>query len=182
MKRNRNRTLPRLFRLRPSPRLTRLPAVVAVAVAVLLTPGTAAAAPDRSQPPDVVPLVDCVVVHADGTWTAVFGYDNRTGAAVDIPFGPANQVTPAGYDGDQPTRFAAGVHHGVLAVVVDRGGGPLWHLGRENVPARRSDAVCPTATELPADGNGLAMPMALCGAGVLATVLVHRWRRRSHPH
>ncbi|WP_029431961.1 hypothetical protein [Blastococcus sp. URHD0036] len=165
----------------PNRTVYRLLAVVAVAAALLLTTGTAAAAPGRSHLPDVVPLVDCVMAHPDGSWTAVFGYDNRTGATVDIPFGPGNQVTPAGYDGDQPAQFAAGVHHGVFAVVVSRGGGPMWHLGGENLAARFDGAVCPAATELPADGNGLGMSIALCGAGVLAIVLVYRWRRRGQP-
>ena len=155
-------------------------AVLTVAVAaVLLLPGVARAAPDRSSPPDVVPLLDCVLRNADGTWTAVFGFDNRTGATADIPLGPANQVTPSRYDGDQPTRFAAGVHHGVLALTGTGGGGPMWHLGSTNLAAREGDATCSSVRELPANGNGLGTSMGLGGAGIVALVLGYRWRRRA---
>ncbi|MGY1740540.1 MULTISPECIES: hypothetical protein [unclassified Blastococcus] len=107
-----------------------------VAAALALAPGAAAANPDRSAPPDVVPLVDCVTVHADGSWTAVFGYDDRTGATVEIPVGPANQVTPESSGQPQPTTFLPGVRHGAVQVTVPRGGGPVWHLGRDDLPAR----------------------------------------------
>ena len=36
----------------------------------------------------VTPILDCYVKNSDGSWTAVFGYDNTTGAEVTIPIGP----------------------------------------------------------------------------------------------
>ena len=157
----------------------RLLATAAVTAVVALTPGVAGAAPGRSGPPDVVPLVDCVVTHADGSWTAVFGYDNRTGAAVDIPVGPANKVTPAGYGVPQPTSFAPGVRHGVFAVTVPRGGGPMWHLGSTNLAARKADTACPPATQMPADGNGTGLAIGVAVAGGVAAVVLRRSRRRA---
>jgi hypothetical protein len=158
-------------------RVARLLATTAVTAVVALTPGVAGAAPNRSGPPDVVPLVDCVTTHADGSWTAVFGYDNRTGAAVDIPVGPANKVTPTGYGAPQPTSFAPGVRHGVFAVTVPRGGGPMWHLGSTNLAARKADTACPPATQMPAEGNGTGVAIGVAVAGGVAAVLLRRSRR-----
>jgi hypothetical protein len=156
--------------------------VTAAAVTVLAAaPGAALAAPGRSAPPDVVPLVDCVTVDPDGTWTAVFGYDNRTGATVTIPVGPANQVTPAAYGDPQPTTFAPGVHHGAFAAVVTQGGGPMWHLGSDDLAARSTDTACPTATQMPSDGNGTGVVIVLGLAGAVGAVLVSRARRRRSP-
>lgn len=165
----------------PAPRTTvrhRLAAVGAVSAALAMSPGVASAAPDRAQPPDVVPFVDCITQHADGTWTAIFGYDNSTGDDVDIPVGPANKVTPTAYDGRQPTHFDAGVHHGVVQVTVDHGGGPMWHLGSDNLSARKSDTACGPSTQMPADGNGTGVVVALGAAGIVGAGLVHRIRRR----
>ncbi|MGY1745218.1 hypothetical protein [Blastococcus sp. SYSU D00695] len=158
-------------------RVGRATAALAVTAAVALTPGAAQAAPNRSGPPDVVPLVDCVRVNPDGTWTAIFGYDNRTGGEVTIPAGPANQVTPRGYGTPQPTTFAPGVQHGAFSVTVVRGGGPMWHLGATNLPARRGDTSCGPSSQLPADGNGLGGAMVLGAAGVAGALLLGRVRR-----
>jgi hypothetical protein len=162
-------------------RTGRLIAAAAVAAAVALTPGVAGAAPNRSGPPDVVPVVDCVVRHDDGSWTAVFGYDNRTGATVEIPVGPANQVTPAGHGSPQPTTFAAGVRHGVFSVTVTRGGGPVWHLGRTNLAARKADTACPPPTQMPAEGNGTGVVIGVAVAGGVGAVLLRRSRRHAVP-
>ena len=155
-------------------RAARLLATTAVTAVVALTPGVAGAAPGRSGPPDVVPLVDCVTGHADGSWTAVFGYDNRTGAPVEIPGGPANQVTPPRYDGTQPTTFQPGVRHGVFSVTVTSGGGPMWHLGRTNLAAREGGTACPPSTQMPADGNGTGIVVALVLAGAVGAVVLRR--------
>ncbi|WP_336026628.1 hypothetical protein [Geodermatophilus sp. FMUSA9-8] len=149
-----------------------------VALLVALVPGTAAAAPNRSDPPDVVPVLDCVLTRADGSWTAVFGYDNRTGATVTIPVGPANQVTPTRYGTPQPTTFEPGLRRGVFAVTVT-GGGPMWHLGSTNLAARQGDAACPPSTQMPADGNGAGLPIVLAAAGGAAALLLARARRRA---
>ncbi|MGY1702252.1 hypothetical protein [Geodermatophilus sp. SYSU D00766] len=158
-------------------RALRIAAAAAVGAVVALTPGTAGAAPNRSAPPDVVPVVDCVVRNGDGSWTAVFGYDNRTGATVDIPVGPANQVTPTGYGAPQPTRFAPGLRRGVFSVTVTRGGGPVWHLGSTNLAARKTDTACPPSTQMPADGNGTGAAIGVAVAAGVGAVLLRRSRR-----
>jgi hypothetical protein len=171
--------MPRNGRPRTRRVLTRLLLGAAVAAVVALLPGAAAAAPNRADPPDVVPLLDCVLTGTDGTWTAVFGYDNRTGATVSIPVGPANQVTPAPYGTPQPTSFAPGVRHGVFAVTVSGGGGPTWHLGSTNLAARKGDAACPPSTQMPADGNGTGVVIGVALAGAVGAAVLHRGRRRA---
>jgi hypothetical protein len=156
----------------------RLAAVIAIAAVTTLAPSAAAAAPGRSTPPDVVPLVSCVVTGSDGSWTAVFGYDNQTGATVKIPVGPANQVSPASVGEPQPTTFLAGIHHGVFSVTVSKGGGPMWHLGSDNLAARKNDNTC-TSVQLPAEGNGTGMVMVVAAAGVVAAYSLRRRRLRN---
>ncbi len=158
-------------------RVLRIATTAAVGAVVALGPGVAGAAPGRSAPPDVVPVVDCLVRHEDGSWTAVFGYDNRTGATVDVPVGPANRVTPTGYGTPQPTTFAPGVRHGVFSVTVTRGGGPVWHLGGTNLAARETDTACPPSTQMPADGNGTGVAIGVAVAAGVGAVLLRRSRR-----
>jgi hypothetical protein len=153
-------------------------ALLAAGAVLSLTaaPGVAAAAPAGS----VVPLLDCVRANGDGTWTALFGYDNRTRSTVTIPVGPDNKLTPTSYGTPQPTRFAPGVHHGVFVAPVTRGAGPMWHLDRTNLAARAgSGPACPGSTELPQEGNGTGAAIALAVAGAVGAVAVHRARRRA---
>jgi MYXO-CTERM domain-containing protein len=158
-----------------APRRSRVAAAV-LGLVLALAPTAAGAAPgtNRSAPPDVVPLLDCTITHPDGSWTAVFGYDNRTGARVEIPVGPANQVTPSGYGRPQPTTFQPGVRRAVFSVTVTSGGGPMWHLGRTNLAARKGTTVCPPSTQMPADGNGTGIVVALVLAGAVGAVVLRR--------
>ena len=149
-------------------------AVVAT-VGLVAVPGTAAAEVG------VEPLVDCHVQHRDGSWTAVFGYDNRTGTTVTIPVGELNQITARGYDSPQPTTFEPGLHRGVFSVTVTgNAAGVMWHLDTTNLAVRRgSGPVCPSSTELPEEGNGTGPAIALLTAGLVGGVLVRRANRRA---
>jgi hypothetical protein len=54
----------------------------------------------------VAPFFDGWYLEPDGTYTFSFGYFNRnTEQIIDIPVGPDNSITPAEYDGLQPTHF-----------------------------------------------------------------------------
>jgi len=154
-----------------------LRAVLVAAVAVMslvATPGVASA---RGT---VVPLLDCVVTNGDGSWTAVFGYENTSSSPVRIPTGPRNKVTPAPVGSPQPTTFQPGTHRGAFAVPVARGGGPMWHLDGTNLAARLGSATaCPSAEELPANGNGAGWTIALAAATLVGTVALQRERRRA---
>ncbi len=61
--------------------------------------------PPVDEQADVRPVLECVAANADGTYTAYFGYENRHGEPVTIPRGARNRLTPASYDGQQPTAF-----------------------------------------------------------------------------
>lgn len=56
----------------------------------------------------VTPFFDGWYDNGDETVTYVFGFMNRNlEESVDIPIGPNNHITPAAYDGVQPTHFPA---------------------------------------------------------------------------
>ncbi|MGY1763582.1 hypothetical protein ACI79G_06570 [Geodermatophilus sp. SYSU D00779] len=155
--------------------LLRAVLVAAVAVVALVAaPGTASAKGT------VVPLLDCVLTNGDGSWTAVFGYENTSSSPVRIPRGARNKVTPATVGSPQPTTFRPGTHRGAFTVTVPRGGGLMWHLDGTNLAARQGSATaCPSAEQLPADGNGAGWAIALAAATLVGAVALQRERRRT---
>ncbi len=149
-------------------------AAVIVVVGLVAFPGMASAAGS------VTPLVDCVVKNSDGSWTAVFGYDNSTGTTVTIPVGLDNYITPRSYGSPQPTTFAPGVHRGAFTVPVQLGEGPVWTVEqRTSAGVVSTTPACPSSTELPATGNGTGPVIGLAVAGVVGAVVVHRANRRA---
>jgi hypothetical protein len=76
-------------------------------------------APIRDRGQSVSPVFEGWYRNADGTYSLSFGYFNRNGAeVVDVPLGAANFITPAAFDGAQPTQFHPRRHWGVFAVRV----------------------------------------------------------------
>ncbi len=59
-------------------------------------------------PTTVVPILECVQRNQNGSWTARFGYDNSTGAAVTIPVGSNNFFLPGNQNRGQTTVFQPG--------------------------------------------------------------------------
>lgn len=56
----------------------------------------------------VVPIFEGWYRNPDGTFELSFGYFNvNTEETLEIPLGPENFITPAAFDGGQPTRFEA---------------------------------------------------------------------------
>ncbi len=150
-------------------------AVLAAGAALLVSAGPAAAAGEI-----LTPFVDCVVQNDDGSWTAVLGYRNPTRSVVVVPEGPDNQVTPVPLDAAVPTRFEPGVHRAVFSVRVERGAGLMWHLGDDQFAVRQDSVdACPPPTEMPAEGNGTGVVVALGAAGVAGALVVRRVRRRA---
>ena len=146
-----------------------------VAVAVVTAPGTAAAA-------GVTPLVDCMIKNADGSHTFVLGYRNTGASAVTLqPGSPANRLRPAHVDGVLPSRFEPGLHRGAATGTVDRGDGLEWQLDGQSleVTASAPPPFCPPSTEMPADGNGTGVVVALGAAAVVGAVVARRVRRRT---
>jgi hypothetical protein len=155
---------------------------VLVLLAVCSAPGVAAAAPADGLAPGhghVTPLVDCVVVQGAGVFTAVLGYDNA-GTATRHLTGAANRITPAAYDGGQPTQFASGTHHGVASVRVS-GPAASWTLDGTTVALTATSLACPPSAQLPAEGNGAGPIIAAVVAGFVGAIALLRRSRRSIP-
>ncbi|MEX5719428.1 hypothetical protein [Geodermatophilus maliterrae] len=166
-------------RRRPS-RGTRLAVTAAAgALVVLGTPGAGMAAGGPMKP-----LVTCVIPARDGSWTAVFGYENPTPLTWTEARGFDNVLTPGRFDGLQVTTFAPGTHQGAFSVQVPASYASIeWQVHSRHATASRNGSTsCPSSTELPADGNGLGTPMVLVAAGVVgaASMAVSR-RRRLRP-
>lgn len=59
-------------------------------------------------PPTIVPILECVQRGLNGVYTARFGYNNTTGAAVTIQWGGNNYLTPGNQYQGQPIVFQPG--------------------------------------------------------------------------
>jgi hypothetical protein len=146
----------------------------AAAVAVLATPGTAAAADAK----DLTPVLECVGRNGDGTYTAVFGYQNPTRTTIRVPVGSDNQVTPDSVRATVPTTFVPGDVRGAFSVTVDEDTPVKWHLGNDSVQARAGGKPSCPPTEMPAEGNGTGVVVALGAGGLFGALLLRRFRRR----
>lgn len=80
--------------------------------------------------PTVAPILNCVMKNANGTYTAKFGYDNTTGAAVTIPVGANNYFTPGAQNRGQVTVFQPGRVNNAFSVTFSANGSNLgiWIL------------------------------------------------------
>ncbi|MGE0454287.1 MAG: LamG-like jellyroll fold domain-containing protein [Vicinamibacteria bacterium] len=101
----------------------------------------------------LLPVLECVVRNADDSYTAHFGYRNRTASAFSAPVGPANFFSPGPAGRSQPTSFAPGrsPYHPQAAFTVPFTSGTLvWSLrgpdGRtRTVKARTTSPRCGAA-------------------------------------
>lgn len=80
--------------------------------------------------PTVAPILNCVMKNANGTYTAKFGYDNTTGAAIMIPVGANNSFTPGAQNRGQVTTFQPGRVNNAFSVTFTANGSNLgtWIL------------------------------------------------------
>jgi hypothetical protein len=81
-------------------------------------------------PATVAPFLECVRRNQNGTWTAHFGYENSTGAAVTIPVGSNNYFTPGAQNRGQVTVFQPGRRSNAFSVTFNASGSNLgiWYL------------------------------------------------------
>ncbi|SFT36096.1 hypothetical protein SAMN05660657_00415 [Geodermatophilus amargosae] len=152
-------------RARPSLR-TRLAVTAGIGAAVVLaTPGPAMATGDP-----LTPTVTCVQQAPNGSWTAVFGYTNTSSSALTVRRGGDNDFDPDRFNGPQIETFRPGAYQGAFSVSVPSGYSSIqWELGDRRVTAYRDRSTpCPASTELPADGNGLGIVIALAASGAVA--------------
>jgi hypothetical protein len=166
-------------RLRARAGRAALVAVIAVAGSAA-SPGVASATGTHP----VKPVLNCYQEAADGSWTVVVGYVNSSRKTVDIPRGPANQAHPSRFASLPPTSFRHGTVNGAFTAVVspaDLHADARWVLDGSTLDYRAaasSSQVCPSSTELPAQGNGLGPAIGLAAAGVVGAVRVLRIRAR----
>jgi hypothetical protein len=81
-------------------------------------------------PATVAPILECVQRNANGSYTARFGYDNTTGAAVTIPVGANNYFTPGAQNRGQAPVFNPGRVTNAFSVTFNSSGSNLglWIL------------------------------------------------------
>src|SRR6185369_2502564 len=79
------------------------------------------------------PTFDCVAPNAQGTLTAFFGYDNKNGVSVTVPFGTKNLLARDTIN-QRPTRFLPGTHHFSFGVDFTTTQTVSWTLSPENSP------------------------------------------------
>jgi len=66
----------------------------------------------------VAPFLEGWYTNPDGSFSYSFGYLNLNGDTVEIEKGERNNITPAQFDGMQPTVFLPGRHRGMFTVTV----------------------------------------------------------------
>ncbi len=101
----------------------RLAGVTSAATASSATPPCGPVPPK----PTTGVFVTCVQPRAGGTYDATFGYQNDESAAITVPIGPANAVTPDGPDRGQPSVFSPGrVDNAFTVTGVPQGASSTW--------------------------------------------------------
>jgi hypothetical protein len=153
---------------------------LAVALLAALT-GVIAAAPVAGAA-GVRPLVECVFAESDGSYTAVWGYENNTGAVVEVAIGTRNKFDPKPEDRGQPTRFEVGRKYNVFTTNW-AGTNLTWKLDGSADTASRNAKKC----DAPPVPQGSDSPQAVALIAAAAGVIVvggatSGWmvRRRRH--
>jgi hypothetical protein len=66
--------------------------------------------------PTIRPFLNCIVMNADGSITARFGYENSTRAAITVAVGLDNFFTPGTQNRGQVTTFQPGIVNNAFSV------------------------------------------------------------------
>lgn len=108
------------------------------------------------------PILECIVDHGNGTFTAHFGYDNENVWSSNVPIGTDNHVQPTPQDRGQPTDFVPGPTPAFPAtafqVAFTTGQSLVWHLlGEQSAAASSSATKCPD-TQPPTAPTNLRSP------------------------
>ncbi len=80
------------------------------------------------------PVFDCVAQNAQGTLTAFFGYKNKNGVSVSVPYGAKNKFA-RDTKSQRPTRFLPGEHHFSFGVDFSSRQSLSWTLSPDNSPS-----------------------------------------------
>jgi hypothetical protein len=112
----------------------------------------------------LIPKLECVTPNPSGTYTAYFGYTNKNGVSITIPYGTKNQLaldTP----GLRPTKFTPGTHSWVFGADFTANQTLSYKLSPDNSPTttinvtKTSTACTPAQAEKVACGNYCRAPL-----------------------
>jgi uncharacterized repeat protein (TIGR01451 family) len=123
----------------------------------------------------VTPFVDCIASPngASGVW---FGFSNISSAAVDVPVGPNNFVTPGISFQGQPVHFGVGTYRHAFFVPFGQLAEIIWTLNPLEADATGSSPDCVDAVTAPAS---MLTPTAATLNGVVTpygdTSYVFQW-------
>lgn len=81
----------------------------------------------------VKPTFDCVAPNASGTLTAFFGFSNKNGVSVTVPYGVKNNLAQDTLN-QRPNRFLPGEHHFAFGVDFAANQSVSWTLSPDNSP------------------------------------------------
>jgi hypothetical protein len=79
------------------------------------------------------PVFDCVAPNPQGTLTAFFGYDNKNGVAVTVPYGAKNSLA-RDTTSQRPSRCLPGEHHYTFGIDFTTSQTVSWTLSPDNSP------------------------------------------------
>jgi hypothetical protein len=79
------------------------------------------------------PTFDCVAPNPNGTLTAFFGYDNKNGVNVTVPYGSKNALA-RDTTSQRPSKFLIGTHHYAFGVDFSASQTLSWTLSPDNSP------------------------------------------------
>ncbi len=157
--------------------------VIAIAAALMLNTGAAAATWKTLAGS---PTCDCVLQNSqNNTYRAVFGYVSTANSAGTIAAGDNNKVvlgsgTTRSTAAEVTTRFEPGTHKATFATGwLAKDTSATWTVGGKTVTASWNKPTCGSDVSLPAGGNGTGPLIALIMAGLIASFVVWRKRRKA---
>ncbi len=112
----------------------------------------------------LIPKLECVTPNPSGTYTAYFGYNNKNGVSITIPYGTKNQLALDTY-GSRPTKFTPGVHSFVFGADFTANQTLTYKLSPDNSPTttisvtKNSTACGPAQAEQVECGNYCRAPL-----------------------
>lgn len=137
-------------------------ALLGFALAGALVPAAPAGAAAR----DVQPVLECVMVNGDGTYTAFFGYDSSSSSVETIPQGGRNRLVASPTPPQSsPEDFQPGRHVAVFSVTTTAASVTwrLWTLEATATAASKPCATSATVPEAPVAVLLLLAPAATAG-------------------
>jgi len=89
----------------------------------------------------LTPLLDCIYANGDGSFTAIFGYQNSYSNNVNLPVGSNNKFLTGNQNQGQPVNFLPGLNQNVFSVQFTND--ITWKLTSNTITATTSSNLCP---------------------------------------